>query len=89
MNLIDILVYKRAHESKTEAKFINEWLIPKINELGYKPTMDSVGNIWVETEDKTISSLCFKKGGESAGSAQICLGNASTQKSEGTGFQRL
>jgi hypothetical protein len=59
MNLLDILVYKRAHESKTEAKFINEWLIPKINKLGYKPTMDSVGNIWVETADKATCPYLF------------------------------
>lgn len=47
--LLDILRYSRGHGSKTEAKFINEWLIPELNKLGCNVDMDSVGNLWVET----------------------------------------
>lgn len=59
MKLLDILTYTRKHESKTEAKFINNYLIPKINELGYKPTMDAVGNIWVEVAPKKEAPYLF------------------------------
>lgn len=59
IELIDILRYSRRHESKTEALFINEWLIPTINKLGYKPTMDAVGNIWVEAGEKELFPYLF------------------------------
>lgn len=58
-NLIDILRYVRKHDSKGEAKFINDYLLPKINGLGYSPEMDMAGNIWVETAPKEQSPFLF------------------------------
>lgn len=59
INLIDILKYKRQHGSATEAAFINHYLIPVINELGYKPKMDMQGNVWVEVESKDKAPYLF------------------------------
>lgn len=59
LNLIDILRYRRAHESSSEAEFINNYLIPQINHLGYKPSMDGAGNIWVEVEKKDKAPYLF------------------------------
>lgn len=59
MNIIDILRYTRKHGSKTEAMFINNYLIPRINMMGYKPKMDEVGNLWVETSDKSSAPYLF------------------------------
>jgi len=59
MKLLDILKYTRCHGSSTEAMFINNYLLPKINELGYKPTMDAVGNIWVELASKEDAPYLF------------------------------
>lgn len=46
-NLLEILKYQRGHGSVTEATFINHYLIPMINSMGHKPSMDEAGNIWV------------------------------------------
>lgn len=59
MNLIDILVYTRRHGSKSEANFLNHYLIPMINELGYTPELDEVGNVWVETAPKEKAPFLF------------------------------
>lgn len=59
MNLLDILIYTRKHESKGEALFINNYLVPKLNELGYKPSMDGCGNVWVETATKEEAPFLF------------------------------
>jgi hypothetical protein len=59
MKLLDILKYTRCHGSSTEAMFINNFLIPKINTLGYKPSMDGAGNIWVEVASKKEAPFLF------------------------------
>ena len=59
MKLLDILKYTRCHGSSTEAMFINNFLIPKINNLGYQPSMDGVGNIWVEVAPKGEAPYLF------------------------------
>ena len=59
LKLIDILRYTRRHESVTEALFINTYLIPTINNLGYSPELDEVGNIWVETGGKKDFPFLF------------------------------
>lgn len=59
IKLIDILRYKRQHESQTEAKFINNYLIPMINKLGIKPEMDGAGNIWARTASKEDAPYLF------------------------------
>lgn len=59
MKLIDILRYTRCHGSATEAMFINNFLIPKINSMGYRPAMDGIGNIWVEVAPKRDAPYLF------------------------------
>lgn len=59
IDIMDILRYSRKHESVTEAKYINNYLIPKISELGYRPEMDMAGNIWVETATKAAAPYLF------------------------------
>ena len=59
IELIDILRYTRRHESVTEALFINTYLIPLINNLGYSPELDEVGNVWAIVEDKKTAPFLF------------------------------
>lgn len=59
MNLLDILVYTRKHGSSAEVRFIDTYLVPTLNELGYKPEMDGAGNLWVETAPKEQSPFLF------------------------------
>ena len=59
MKLLDILRFTRQHESKTEALFINTYLLPKLNELGLEPTMDLEGNIWASNSPKAVSPYLF------------------------------
>ena len=59
LQLIDILRYTRQHESKTEALFINNYLLPKLNAMGLEPTMDLEGNIWASNSPKAVSPYLF------------------------------
>ena len=59
LNLLDILQYQRGHGSVSEASFINHYLLPMINELGYHGVMDGQGNIWVEVASKEKAPFLF------------------------------
>ena len=59
LSLLSILNYRRAHNSTTEALFINEYLLPIINAMGHSPAMDYEGNIWVKTEEKELAPYLF------------------------------
>lgn len=59
IRLIDILKYTRKHGGATEALFINNYLIPKLNELGVVPEMDAIGNIWASTAHKEHAPFLF------------------------------
>ena len=44
-----ILSWVRPHGTEMEEAFVS-WLVDEIKRLGYQPTIDGVGNIWVEQE---------------------------------------